>query len=157
MDHSEGKRPISHRSLAVVIVLSAFGGWYLTNLHGALYIDEVFYARTGWGLFAGNPYENPTHAVAPTAKYFIGASQHLFGRTSPAVQAPITLLGIGALFLTYRLSELLDDYRTGLLSMLLLGASFPFATQSVRGMLDVPLTFAFIGSLYLVLRWARDE
>lgn len=141
----------------VALTLAGFGGWYLTNLGGALYIDEVFYARTGWGLLTGNPYENPTHAVAPMAKYLIGVGQLVFGRTSFGVRLPVALLGVGTLFVTYRLGALLGDRRTGYLSMLLLGSTFAFATEAVRGMLDVPLAFCFVSTVYLAARWVRDD
>lgn len=147
----------SYGSLAAIIVVGAFGGWYLTNLQGALYIDEVFYARTGWGLLTGNPYENPTHAIAPTAKYFIGFGQQLFGRTSFGVRVFVALAGVGTLGLTYRLGELVDDRRIGLLAVVLLGSTYAFATQAVRGMLDVPLAFTFVASVHLALRWRRDD
>lgn len=140
----------------VALALAGFGGWYLTNLDGALFIDEVFYARTGWGLLTGNPYENPTHAIAPMAKYLIGVGQLLFGRTSFGVRLPVALLGVGTLFVTYRLGALLGDRRTGFLSLLLLGSTFAFATESVRAMLDVPLAFCFASSVYLAIRWVRD-
>jgi 4-amino-4-deoxy-L-arabinose transferase-like glycosyltransferase len=138
-------------------LIIAYAGLYIANLTGALYIDEVFYARTGLGLWTGSPYMNPTHAVAPTAKYAIGAGQLLFGQSSFGVRLPVVIFAVGTLALVYGLGAVLRNQRTGLLAVALVGATSPFATHAVVGQLDVPLAFGFVGMLYAAVRWLQED
>jgi 4-amino-4-deoxy-L-arabinose transferase-like glycosyltransferase len=139
-------------SWVAVLVLALSAVRLATNLHGALQIDEVFYARTGWGLFHGNPYQNPTHSIAPTAKYFIGLGQLVFGRTSLGVRLPVALFGLATMFLSYRLGTALSGSRTGALAAILVASNYFFVSQSVVGLLDVPLAFFFLASVWLAVR-----
>ena len=140
-----------------LLVLLAFAVWYLTNLRGALSIDEAIYAESGLGVFQGNPYLNPTHAIAPTAKYATGLTQALLGQSSFAVRLPAVLFGLGTLYVTYKLGRRFRGRWLGLGAMSLLGTTYVFAHYSVRMMLDVPLAFFFVASLLGALAYLDGE
>lgn len=135
------------------LLLAAFGAWYLSNLSGALSIDEAIYAESGVGMFAGNPYLNPTHAIAPTAKYATGLSGLVLGGSEAAIRLPAALFGLGTLYVTYRLGRRLRGRWLGLFAAALVGTTYFFAHYSVRMMLDVPLAFFFTGSVLAGLLW----
>lgn len=140
----------------VCALLTGFFLWYLTNLNGALSVDEVVYARTGQLLFRGDPYANPTHIFAPTARYFIGFGELVLGPTSVGARAPILVFGLLTIAVTYELGVLLDGRGTGFLAALVLGVTYPFARHSVMAMLDVPLAFFFIALLYMTVLWIDE-
>lgn len=148
------KRAMDELDCYVLLVVAAV--WYLSNLGGALSIDEAIYAESGYGLVTGNPYLNPTHAIAPTAKYVTGLSQAVLGQSSFAVRLPAALFGLGTLYVTYRLGRRLRSRWLGLSAMVLVGTTYLFAHYSVRMMLDVPLAFFFTASLLAALAWRDD-
>jgi len=150
-------RTLSPERAALAALLAGFGAWYLLNLEGALYVDEVFYARTGYGLLTGDPYRNPTHAAAPTAKLFVGLGQTVLGQTSVGVRLPVALFGVLALAVTYRVGALVAGPITGLFAAALLGSTHLFASHAVMGMLDVPLTASVAGTVLFALRWLRTS
>ena len=127
----------------VYVVLVVCSAWYLTNLDGAFFIDEVFYARTGNGLLYGWPYRNPTHLFAPTAQYFIGLGQWAFGRTSFAIRFPVMLFGLLTLYVTYRFGKLLRSRAAGFFTASLLAVTHAY-TRSVAAFLDVPMALFLI-------------
>lgn len=140
----------------VGMFLIGFGVWYLANLRGALSIDEAIYAESGVGLLTGDPYRNPTHALAPAAKYATGISQIALGQTSFAARLPAVLFALGTLYATYRLGRRFRGRWLGLTAAILLGSTYLFARYSVRMMLDVPLAFFFTMSLFAVVAY-RDH
>lgn len=142
--------------LGCYLLLAVFAVWYLSHLDGALSIDEAIYAESGYGLVTGNPYLNPTHAIAPTAKYVTGLSQVVLGQSSIAVRLPAALFGLGTLYVTYRLGRRLRGRWLGLAATTLVGTTYLFANYAVRMMLDIPLAFFFTAALLAGLAW-RDE
>jgi hypothetical protein len=143
--------------LGTVLLLTLLALWYGSNLDGSFVVDEAFYARTGYGLLTGSPYTNPTHAFAPTAKYFIGLGQLVLGRTAVGARAPILLFALGTVFLTDRLGRRLWTPEAGLVSALVLGVSYPFVTQSLMAMLDVPLAFFTVALTLATLVWLSER
>lgn len=138
------------------VLLAVAAAWYLSNLDGGLSVDETIYAESGYGLLTGDPYLNPTHAIAPTGKYPTGLSQLLLGPSSEVVRLPAALFGLGTLYVTYRLGRHLRGRWVGLSAATLVGTTYLFAHHSVRMMLDVPLTFLFVGSILVGLLWLED-
>ncbi|SFR33229.1 ArnT family glycosyltransferase [Halogeometricum limi] len=144
-------------SFGIVVLLLGFALWYGTNLAGSFHVDETLYAQSGLAVFRGNPYTNPTHAFAPTAKYFIGLGQVLFGQTAAAARVFVAGFGLASVYLTYRLTAALRGRAAGLVAALFLGTSYPFATQSVVAMLDVPLACFVVALTVVTLRWFRSR
>jgi len=68
--------------IEIYVLLSCLAVWYISAIGGAFTVDESIYAETGYALFRGNPYLNPTHMFAPTVKYFISLGQLALGRTA---------------------------------------------------------------------------
>ncbi|MFC7229687.1 glycosyltransferase family 39 protein [Salinirubellus salinus] len=141
--------------LGEVVLLIVLCSWYLLNLRGAMNVGEVLYAQYGYSAVTGDPYVNPTHMIAPTAKYFIGVGQLVFGEGTFGARLPVVLFGLATVHVTYRLGVLLADRLVGLLAGALLGATYFFATRSVLAILDVPLTFFFVGGIYALLCFGR--
>lgn len=141
--------------LGVGLLLAGLAVWYAANLPGSFHVDETLYARSGLALFRGDPYTNPTHAFAPTAKYAVGLGQVLFGRSAVAARAFVACFGLAAVYLTYRLGRALRGPAAGLVAAAFLGVSHPFAARSVVAMLDVPLACFVVGLAVVTLRWYR--
>jgi 4-amino-4-deoxy-L-arabinose transferase-like glycosyltransferase len=141
----------------VAALLMVFGAWYVSNVQGGLSIDEAFYATFGHGLLHGVPYVNPTHAFAPTGKYFVGIGQLLLGETSFGARVPIVLVGLATIYVTYRLGVELHGRVVGGLGAALLGVAHQFSSHAVMAVLDVPLTLFFLTLVLAALRWLRDE
>jgi 4-amino-4-deoxy-L-arabinose transferase-like glycosyltransferase len=152
-----GGREPSKADFAFGGVLAAFGWWYLTNLNGALSVDETFYARSGLGLLTGDPYQNPTHAFAPTAKYLIGAGQLIFGNTSVGIRLPVALCALATLVVTYRLGTTLQSKLLGLFTSGVVGGTFLFAHHATIGVLDVPLVLFALTGVYAAVHWFRER
>lgn len=156
-DSSASVRSLLGSGLGIALLVAGLAVWYATNLSGSFHVDETLYAQSGLAVFRGNPYTNPTHAFAPTAKYFVGLGQVLFGRTTVGARAFVVGFGLAAVYLTYRLATTLRGPVVGLVAAFLLGTSYPFATQSVVAMLDVPLACFVVALTVVTLRWHRTR
>ena len=148
-----GGRDLTTSDVVFGGVLTVFVWWYLTNLDGALSVDETFYARSGLGLYTGTPYQNPTHAFAPTVKYLVGAGQLAFGSTSFGVRMMIALCAITVLVVVYLLGTELRSKPVGLVAATVVGATYLFAHHATIGVLDVPLTLFSLTGVYAARRW----
>jgi 4-amino-4-deoxy-L-arabinose transferase-like glycosyltransferase len=91
--------------IEIYVLLSCLAVWYISAIGGAFTVDESIYAETGYALFRGNPYLNPTHMFAPTVKYFIGLGQLALGRTAFGVRLPVIVFALLCVYLTYVLGK----------------------------------------------------
>lgn len=157
VDYLVDRFDISWEDITFCGVLGVIAWWYLTNLRGALTIDETYYARAGHGLLTGAPYLNPTHSFAPTAKYFIGLGTLLLGSDGTGVRLPVALFGLLVVVVSYRLGAELRSKQVGLVAAAGIGGSYFFARFATVGLLDVPLTLFFLSAVYLTVRWLRER
>lgn len=151
----------------LVLLLSKQGEYGLTwdeaaNINTGVFFHEGIKSLVGTG--------SPSFAVAhlkrlsaqynsfsvlyyPPLFYVLEAvSFILFGVSAFSARLVAMAFSVGAIFLVYRIGELVYGGRAGLVAALLLAASPMFFKHSMMALLDVPVAFFYLLLAYLVLQ-----
>ena len=140
--------------LLLIAVLSATGVWYISNISGALWIDEATLADSGYFLVTGGDlYLDATHP--PLAKYLTGIGQVFFGHNQVGARAPILLCGIFSLLLVYMICRRLCGFFGGIFGVILVGSTRLFATLSVQALYEIPMLLFVLYLVYLTINRER--
>lgn len=103
--------------------------------------------------FNGHPY-----FVKPPLVYWLELLVFkIFGISIWGARLPIWILGLGLVWLTKRIGEILISKEAGLRAAVLLFSTILFFQYSQADMMDIPLTFFVIGCVYLFIRAHREH
>ncbi|HIE59461.1 MAG TPA: glycosyltransferase family 39 protein [Persephonella sp.] len=126
--------------------------------------NEAFYAEAVREMFeSGNfidIYYNYEHRFnkPPLTYWLVALSCFFFGISEFAVRFPIVLTGLGSLYLTFLIAQqLFNDKKVALFSVFIFAFSLQFVPNTRYASPEVPLTFFFLLTLYLFLKWYRTN
>lgn len=127
------------------------------------YFDEVYHAFTAKVMLHNDPkaweWWNPnpegfayewTHP--PVAKEVMAISMRIFGENSFAYRLPAALLGVGVVFLIYKVASVLFNDEVGLLSAAVFSLDGLGLVMSRIGMNDIYVVFFMLLTLFLFLK-----
>ena len=145
----------------LLIVFTYFWNIWLNDIWNP---NEGYYAEAVREMFeSGNfidIYYNYEHRFnkPPLTYWLIASSCFLFGINEFAIRLPIVLLGLGSLFLTFKIAQLLfNNLRVSLYSAFIMAFSLQFVANTRYASPEVPLTFFFLLTLYLFLKWYKTN
>ncbi|HSE41850.1 MAG TPA: glycosyltransferase family 39 protein [Acidobacteriota bacterium] len=146
------------RSLIVLSILAFLVFTANAGKLSLLSLDDCFYARKGvemarsgrfltvtWNYKA--TFQNP-----PLQFWIIGQSFRLFGENDFAARLPSIFMGLGILFLTFKIAKLLTTPQVGLTAVSMLLITPHFLSNARRCMLEIPLTFWTCFAILLFLK-----
>ena len=139
------------RILLGILLATAFA-YYLSNVGGALNVDEAWHAEIGYAFVAqGNIFYQPNVVDHPPLwRYFVGLSQLVLGRSSLGVRFPSAVLAVLTGAVTYVLCSRIWSRSIGLFSSAALLFSPFFGTFAVEGTPDMASVF-FEGVLLMLV------
>ena len=106
-----------------VLIAGYLTVWYLTNLEGAFFLDELIYIRAGANIFHANPYFSPETLFTPISRYLMGFGAVLFGSKSIGPRLPVVILAGIAVYFVYQLGYLVGNRVTATFSATLIGVT----------------------------------
>ena len=138
------------RILLGILLATAFA-YYLSNVGGALNVDEAWHAEIGYAFVAqGNIFYQPNVLDHPPLwRYLVGVSQQVFGRCSLGVRFPSIVFALLAAVTLYMLCDRMWSQPIGLFSSSALLFSPFFGTFAVEGTPDMATIF-FEGALLVL-------
>ncbi len=119
--------------------------------------NEGFYAEAVREIFESGNFINiqynyePRYQKPPMLYWLIAAFASVFGLNEWTVRLPSALLGLGAIYLTYRIGRLLAGPRLGAWAAIVMCFSFQFTINARYAAPTVPLTFFFTLTIYWFL------
>lgn len=155
-------RGVANKRDVFVLLISAvlgIGGVYAYSQQGWPDEKEIFagsriVAEQGIETFFTQYAQLPRLGLQhpPLVPLLYGLSLHIWGVTLFAARGSALLLALGVALLTYRIGSRFYDDRTGALAAIGLLTMPFFFRLGTSAMLDMPVTFAFVGALLLSLR-----
>ncbi len=132
----------------IILLVIMLGSLYVTNISGAMWVDETYYADSAYKLVT----LQDTHVGAnrpPLLYYFIGFSQLALGRSSFAARLPIVVFSTLSLYLIYKVCSNLENKVAGLFCSGFIGLTMLFAQLGTQVMHDVPMLFFLLLLFYM--------
>ena len=157
------KRPwlSEHVDILCVLAILAFSAIFFVNLgSGPLWVaDEQTYSQWAFHMFKSGDYMTPWAfgdvlmwiAKPPLFMWLMSLAYQVFGVTNFAARFWSAVFGALSLILVFYLGKKLYNVHVGLASALVLGTFSTFYVFARRAMLDVPLVFFILASIYFLL------
>ena len=147
-------------SLGILTTLAYFLNLGINNIWTP---NESFYAEAVREMMeSGNYLElfynyEPRFNKPPMLYWLIALSGSIFGLTEFAVRLPIALCGLGTVWLTYKMGQLLANQKLGIIAAIVVAFSFQFVINARYAAPAVPLTFFFSLTLYYFLKGIHQQ
>ena len=125
--------------------------------------NESFYAEAVREMLESGNYLDiyynyePRFNKPPLLYWLMALSANLFGLSEFSIRFPVALLGLGTIYLVYRIGKLLESKTLGMVAALIMAFSFQFVINARYGSPAVPLTFFFTATLYFFLKGYQDK
>jgi 4-amino-4-deoxy-L-arabinose transferase-like glycosyltransferase len=141
-------------AVALLYLFPVNNGWRVSN-------DSARYLAVGQSLAQGHGFtwnhgQSPG-GISPGLPVLVAISYRLFGEAFWPLNLMMTVLGIGAIVLTYRIVRLYERRRTALNVFLLTAFSIAMYESSLDILTDLPGMAFCVGAVWCLLRFTRAK